>query len=725
MDRRDFFRLVGTASGGVVTGACGKRSREILPLLVPEREIIPGEEQWRPAVCQECCAGCGVIVRLMEGERIVDTPQGRARERIAVVKKIEGNPLDPVSGGRLCARGQAAVQSLYHPDRLRQPMRRTGRRGEARFEPVSWQEALAGTAALLEKAAADPSRIMWLGPPVAGTRSITVAAFLAAWGAPPAGTIGVGDFTVERKAAELAFGWGGLPVYEIREADLVLSIGADLLGGWVSPVFYSRQFGHMRQGRTGRRGRLIHAESRFSLTAGAADEWLPLRPGGEQALALALGHVLAAEKLVPDEPATRKLRESFAAADFKAAAEFAGIPAPRVVQIARALAAAERALVLAGASIVQTNSLEAVVTANLLNWLLGAVGRAGGVLPPPEPPDPDLEQTRPRFDNFLSRLDAAQLVFLDGVNPAYAVPSGVPLLEKAPAVVSFTPFLDDSAAYADWILPDHAWLEREGVLIPPVSPIEAMNGSAALVQALHATRPLEQILVELARRLGKNIEADSAARAFERAFTARKPVGEWQTAADFRDFCLRQGGWWESAAVQVSAKAPPEPPPLVPAEFVGDPAEFPLHLLPYPSVQFGEGAGAHLPWLQELPDPVSSAMWSLPVEVDAGTARRLGLTTGDMVRVVSPQGAIEAPVYLNPAALPGVVAMACGQGHSHYTRYASGRGANPLALAAPAASRGCGVFAFGATRVRLEKTGRRGGLIQFSFMDREPEIRRS
>ncbi len=724
MDRRDFFRLVGTTSGGIVTGACGRRSREILPLLVPEREIVLGEEQWRPAVCQQCCAGCGIIVRLMEGERIVETPQGKARERIAVVKKIEGNPLDPVSGGRLCARGQAAVQSLYHPDRLRQPMRRTGRRGEARFEPVSWEEAIAGAAALIEKAAADPTRILWLGPPLAGTRSFTVAAFLTALGAAAASTIGLGDFTVEREAAELAFGWRGLPVYEIQDADVVLSIGADFLGGWISPVFYSRRFGQMRQGRPGRRGRLIHAESRFSLTAGAADEWLPVRPGGEQALALALGHVLAAEKRVRDEPAVHRLLESFAAADFEAAVELAGLPSSRIARIARALAGAERAVVLAGASIVQTNSLEAVVTANLLNWLLGAVGRAGGVLPPPEPPDPALEHTRPRFDNFLSRLEAAQLVLLDGVNPAYALPSSVPLLDKAPAVVSFTPFLDDSAVYADWILPDHAWLEKESVLVPPVSPMPAMNGSAALVQPLHGTRPLEQILVELAKRLDKNIEADSAGRAFERAFALRKPAGEWETAAEFRDFCLRQGGWWESAGPQMPAKAPPEPPPFTPAEFTGDPAEFPLYFLPYPSVQFGEGSGAHLPWLQQLPDPVSSAMWGLPVEVDTDTARRLGLATGDIVRVVSPQGAIEAPVYVNPAGLPGVVAMACGQGHSHYTRYASGRGANPLALAAPAVSRGCGVFAFGATRVRLEKTGRRGGLIQFSFMDREPAIER-
>lgn len=722
MDRRHFFRLVGTASGGVATGACGKRSREILPLLVPEREIVPGEELWRPSVCRECPAGCGVIVRIMEAERVVETPSGKARERIAAIKKIEGNPLDPVSGGRLCARGQAAVQALYHPDRLREPMKRVGPRGEGRFENASWEEALAAVAALLEKHLADPQRILWLGPPVAGSRSATVAAFLAALGAPPAVSIGVCDFTIERRAAELAYGWNGLPVYEIQDADFVLSLGADFLGGWVSPVFYSRRFGHMRQGRPGRRDRLIHAESRFSLTAGAADEWLPVRPGGEQALALALGAALTAEKLVREEPATARLREAFSAVDFDRAAGLAGIPAARIRHTARELGRAERAVVVAGASIVQTNSLEAVLTANLLNWLLGAVGRPGGVLPPAA--NALFDASRPRSDDLDRRLETAQLILLDGVNPAHARPASAALLVKAPAVVSFSPFLDDSAAFADWILPDHVWLESEGVLAPPVSFGPAITGSTALVRPLYATRRLEEVLGELAAKLGRKFEATGVADVFERLFEERKPSG-FETAADFRDHCLRQGGWWESGSTAPPAKAPTSIPALVPPDFEGDPAQFPLHFLPYPSVQFGDGAGAHLPWLEELPDPVSSAMWGLPVEVDPATARSLGLATGDLVRVVSPHARIEAPVYVNPAALPGVVSMACGQGHNHYTRYASGRGASPLAIAAPAADRATGAFAFGATRVRLEKTGRRGGLIQFSFMDRRPEIRRS
>ncbi|MCW5976588.1 MAG: molybdopterin-dependent oxidoreductase [Bryobacteraceae bacterium] len=721
MERRNFFKLVGTASGAAVTGACGKASRELIPLLVPEKEIVPGEEMWHPGVCRECEAGCGVIVRVMEAERQVETAEGKVRERIAAVKKIEGNPLDSVSGGRLCARGQAAVQSLYHPDRLRGPLARTGKRGEAGFTPVSWEEALDRAASLLRKVG-DPSRIIWLGRPLSGTRSATVASFLAALGAPQAATAGVCDHTIERKAADAAFGWSGLPVYELQDADFALGLGADFLGGWVSPVFYSRRFGHMRQGRPGRRGRLVHAESRFSVTAAAADEWLPVRPGGEHALALALGYTLVTEKLARRAEATSRLSDAFASTDFQRAAEIAGLPAERIRDVARRLGAAEHAVVVAGASIAQANSLDAVVAGCALNWLLGAVNRRGGVRPPAAPAD-----TRPAFDDVLSRLKSAELVFLDGANPAYALPASVELLAATPSVVSFSAFLDDSAAFADLILPDHSWLESEAAAMPPVSPGVALAGAPAFIRPLHGTRRTEETLDALAKALGKPIDVETPARVFERLYESAKPAGDWENAADFASFCQRQGGWWEEPAAPVTSPARElsSLPPVNEAEFTGDPSAFPLYFQPYPSTQFGDGSGANLPWMQELPDPVSSAMWGLPLEVDLGTARALGVLNGDIVRVVSPRGQLEAPVYVHPAARPGVASMAIGQGHEHYTRYASGRGANPLTIAVPVPVKGCGVFAFGATRIRLEKTGRRGGLVQFSTTDRAPEARRT
>ena len=89
MDRRNFFKLVGTASGGALTGACGKQAQELIPLLVPATEIVPGAEEWHPSVCHSCPAGCGTIVRVMQAERKIEVDGETVRQPIAAIKKIE------------------------------------------------------------------------------------------------------------------------------------------------------------------------------------------------------------------------------------------------------------------------------------------------------------------------------------------------------------------------------------------------------------------------------------------------------------------------------------------------------------------------------------------------------------------------------------------------------------------------------------------------------------
>ena len=198
-------------------------------MLVPEHEIVPGEEQWHPAVCTECAAGCGTIVRVMEGVRTIERNGEKLHERIAAIKKIEGNPLDPVSGGRLCARGQAAVQALYHPTVFAVHASRDshllggGDLGDSRKDCEGRPQ---------------PHRIR-SGPGV-GTRSISIARFMEAIGGPPPVVASLLDFAAERKAAEEVFGWKGLPVFDMAYAHSVLGVGADFLGGWMSPVYYSR-----------------------------------------------------------------------------------------------------------------------------------------------------------------------------------------------------------------------------------------------------------------------------------------------------------------------------------------------------------------------------------------------------------------------------------------------------------------------------------------------------
>ena len=716
MDRRNFFKLVGTASGGALTGACGKPGQELIPLLVPEEVIVPGEEEWRPSVCRQCSAGCGTIVRVMEAEREIEREGERVRERIAAIKKIEGNPLDPVSGGRLCGRGQAAVQALYHPDRVRGPLQRDAG-AEGGLRPISWDEALNEAGGLLREAVEkNPAGIVYLAAPGSGTRAVVVDRFLRGLGAGAATTTGIGDFTVERQAAELVHGRRGLPVYEIQDATHVLSLGADFLGGWASPVFYARRFGHFRRGRTGIRGKLVHAESRFSQTAWSADRWLPVAPGGEHALALGLGYELVRRGWGKD-PVSDAVSGVFASVDLERAAAEAGLEPRQIEQAAEELAAARAPVVVPGASIVRRNSLDAVVAGAALNVLLGNVGRPGGVYPPSG--IEAFEAARPRFEDLHKRLDEAEIVLLDGADPAYASPRTEALL-AAKTVISFAPVLDDSARHARLVLPAHDALESAALVAPEVVPGAGVSGSLAFVRPLYDTRATEDVLVELAKRAGVKITPYSPAEAFGDLYRNRKLGTDGETEAEFAAYAERQGGWWAAPdGADMPVRGPDSVAALRGAGTTSEEVEHPYRFQAYPSLQFGEGGASHLPWLQQMPDPTSSAMWNLPIEIDPQTAELLGVVNGDEVRVTSSSGSIEAPVYVHPAAIPGVLSMAMGQGHVDYGRYASGRGANPLRLIGDAREEKTGAPAFGAVWVSIEKLGRRPGLVQFATSDRE------
>src|SRR3989442_7055730 len=121
MKRRDFFKIV-TATAAAATTGCRPAAEQILPLVVPNEQIVPGVASWFATVCRECPAGCGVIARNRDGR----------------VVKLEGNPDHPVNSDALCSRGQAALQNLYHPDRFAGPQRRDG----AALKSIGWDEAL-------------------------------------------------------------------------------------------------------------------------------------------------------------------------------------------------------------------------------------------------------------------------------------------------------------------------------------------------------------------------------------------------------------------------------------------------------------------------------------------------------------------------------------------------------------------------------------------------------
>ena len=725
MERRNFFKILSTASAGAVATSCGTSTDALIPLLVPEQDLIPGVEYWHPSVCTACPSGCGVLARVMDGERIIErisverSTAGKTeklRQRLAAIKKLEGNPLDHVSGGRLCARGQASVQSLYNPDRLRGPMKRSGVRGEATFQPISWKEAIAEASDQLLKIKAEAAdRIAIVTGPGANTRTLALRGFAKAIGAPEPVVCSVASWAAERKAAELALNWQGLPFYDVTNARHILSVGADFLGGWISPVHYARQFGAFRQARTEIRGYLAHAESRLSITASAADQWLPLKPGSEAQFLAAVGRILLDLNLAPKASSVPAgVLAAFRSFDLAALIAATGIDERRLRQAVEQLGRSEGPLVLAGASSIHTNSVDAIIASHYVNMMLGNIGAPGGILPPAKAAIEPL--TNPRFAEALSQ---ARAIILDEANPLYTAPKSAHIKEaltKAGFVLSFATTLDDSAAWADLILPAHHSLEGELAVAPSTASRVSLAVGGAFVQPLYETQAVPATLAALAAGMNVTFQPATAKEIAEPLLPKDLP---WETV-------VREGGFHADPGLP-SVPAPKSKPAAKavssPATFSVNPAKFegdgPFLLQPYLSPQLHDGSLSNLPWLQECPDPASSAVWSLPVEIDPVTAQKLGIASGDNVKLESATGSITVPAYIHPGAVPGVLSMALGGGHQHFGRYASGRGANPLEILALAHEPATGDLATGATRVRLTRIGPGKDLIQYSAEDKE------
>ena len=221
------------------------------------------------------------------------------------------------------------------------------------------------------------------------------------------------------------------------------------------------------------------------------------------------------------------------------------------------------------------------------------------------------------------------------------------------------------------------------------------------MKPLYQTRATADVLIEVAGKL-------------------KTPVAlPWKTAEEVAKSHSRQSVSPRSAALSArvrksAAKLQSQP------VFDGDAGQYPFHFLPYASLQFGDGSSAHLPWLQEMPDPLTSAMWSSWVEINPQTAERLQLAQGDLVDITSSQGTLRAPAMIFPGIAPDMVAMPVGQGHETFTRYASGRGVNPIAILAPATEPETGALAWAATRVKIARAGDGdGSLIMFAGEMRE------
>src|SRR5256712_9604189 len=154
MKRRDFIKLTAITGTSATLASCGNPEHQLIRF-IPDDDLVPGVAEWKPSVCPLCSAGCGLSVRVMEADAEVLRNGERGLVKIAAAKKLEGQPDHPINQGGLCPRGQAAIQITYHPDRLTQPMTRSGRSEEHTSELQSRSDLVCRL--LLEKQKNQPA----------------------------------------------------------------------------------------------------------------------------------------------------------------------------------------------------------------------------------------------------------------------------------------------------------------------------------------------------------------------------------------------------------------------------------------------------------------------------------------------------------------------------------------------------------------------------------------
>jgi len=657
MERRRFLTVLGATGGAAAAAsACDigpEPIEHLVPYVVPPENQVPGTATYYATTCRECAAGCGLHAKVREGRVI----------------KLEGNPESPINQGRLCSRGQAGLQGLYNPDRVTDPMVR-GPSGE--WQKVSWEDAIGRLQAKVKEARGKGIAF------VTGLESGSFGELVDAWMKQVGGrhvTYEPFAFEALREGNRLTFGTPAIPWHDFANARYIVSFGADFMETWLSPVGYQNGFTRahaFESGRDGSMAKFVSVAPRLSLTGMSADEWIPAKPGMEFMLALAMAQVILAERLATTPADARGLERLLPTP--QQVAPLVGMEPRDVRRLAREFAASKGGLAVAGGVATQYGSGAHVLAAavNLLNYVAGQVGKTVKF-----GPNHALQGAGSfkQLTDLVGDMSAGKVAVLlvHGANPGHSLPAAFAQgLARVGYKVSFSSYLDETAAASDLILPD-------------LHPLEQWNDSRPRAGAYALQQPVMQPVFPNTRHTGDVLlQASGSASTFKEYLqshwrTLHQRYGRGRGFDDFWNDALQHGGVYADASAQ-SVRLVPGIAQLV-GGLAGSGGASEEHLLiAFPSTALYDGRGANKPWLQELPDPVSKITWHGWVEVHPDTAARWQVVNGDILLLTSPHGAVRAPAWITPGVRPDVLAVPTGQGHKAYGRYAKDRSFNAFEL---------------------------------------------
>ncbi|MEW6020111.1 MAG: molybdopterin-dependent oxidoreductase, partial [Pseudomonadota bacterium] len=656
-----------------------------------------------PSTCTQCPAGCGII-GYVEESRLV---------------KIGGNTKHISNEGALCARGQAGINSIYDPDRLLKPLKRSGARGKGEWTEIEWEEALSEVSAKLAAAKGNPNSLLFLTED--SDRDALGRRFTYALGSP--NVIGAGGLYDANKRAATQMTWGlagDMP--DIARSKYVVVFGANPLENNPNFVGLSRRF---IDGTQQNQSKVVVFDVRINHTSARAHEMHFVNPGTFGLVALAMANVIMQEGLYDrafieewTNVSVQQLAAYLQAYSPERAEAEAGVSAQIIRRVAAEFANTKPATTLSDiAASSFSDGVQSERAIMLLNIITGNIDNRGGLCLPREfqlsepSPAPGVPAAGPLTNLPMSevlkaikerRADMSGGVLVThGVNPVYSAPDGEMNAEVLkdetliPFHVSVTPFINETSYYADIILPETTYLEDWEIEVrPSVEQVPFVSLRQPVVPPLESARSFFEIAGDLAKRVGGGTEQYFAFKNVAAYLKARiADVGGLSKAGGL-DYLKLHGVWFDpksrpnygsflaggfrtpSGRIEVSsdtiAAANQSPLPYYAANaHLRNLGEHDLVMNIYETALHTDAKTGNCMWLNEI-------QHNNPAMINPETAARMGIKDGDKIRITRKNGGetrerfIETTAFVTEGVHLDVLAIAGGVGHTHYGRVAHG-----------------------------------------------------
>ncbi|MGD9731116.1 MAG: molybdopterin-dependent oxidoreductase [Desulfamplus sp.] len=702
IDRRSFLGLgLGAAAGVTLSPVPWKLTDDssIWSQNWPWTPVpVDGEITFDDTVCTLCPGNCGISVKKVGGRAI----------------KIEGKKGYPVNDGGICLHGISGLQYLYDPSRVRFPMIKSG----DAWKQVSWEEAIKLVAGkvkeLKDKGMADSVAC------VSGTDKGSIAGlykrFITSVGSQNFYTVDTMDKSWEMLVSRV-HGVNASAGFDLGKSDYVISFGAGFIEGWGSPVnnFLANS------SRKERHAKLVQVEYRLSNTAASADTWLPAKPGTEADLALGICSAIISANLYNAEFANSVGKDFEAFAKFvnekydpELVSRTTGVDAAKIKAVAAEFAKAKSPLAIAGRGKGEgAGSLMEFAAVHALNCLTGNINKAGGfwtiahqeMLTWPsvvmddsatksyaKPPVGAISEAPASGSGIFSAVvsavsggasDAGQkasssvsklfevinasekspveILMVYNSNPCFTLHNAKAVkdaVNKIPFVVSFSSYMDDTAQFADVILPSNTPLEMsQDVYSGACIAQNIISLSKSVAAPVYDTKHPGDSIITLAKAMEgsvassfpwetydkclESIMGDNFATLTEEGYIASE-LTPTPISVDFSIFTAFKGA--------------------LPLE--GDEKSYPLTLVPIDSIRLASATLASSPFaIKTVEDTVLFESDTL-VEINPETADKVGVDNGDYAVITTPVGEAKVRINLFDGIMPGVIGIPEGLGHS-------------------------------------------------------------